>query len=165
MLLGAMPKVAKEDAVTHRLHDVASMLFRLRVLFQPGGNAERAAILRHLDGAPGGDNIGDTVAQLGRWRRYLVRAQEMGLSLPDPSSQPKGVLEKNGDVNFRLALARNDLQLQGRPTQDTILKYYDHLLAELQQEAPAKPTKSPNEASLELPKLRAYFWRSSGRHG
>ena len=73
MLLGAMPKVAKEDAVTHRLHDVASMLFRLHVLFQPGGNAERAAILRHLDGAPGGDNVGDTVAQLRRWRRYLVR--------------------------------------------------------------------------------------------
>ena len=170
MLLGAMPKVAKEDAVTHRLHDVASMLFRLHVLFQPGGNAERAAILRHLDGAPGGDNIGDTVAQLRRWRRYLVRAQEMGLSLPDPSLQLKGldlisskVLEKNGDVNFRLALARNDLQLQGRPTQDTILKYYDHLLAELQQAAPAKPTKSPK--GLAGASEAQSHWRSRGRHG
>ena len=165
MLLGAMPKVAKEDAVTHRLHDVASMLFRLHVLFQPGGNAERAAILRHLDGAPGGDNVGDTVAQL----RRLVRAQEMGLSLPDPSLHLKGldlisskVLEKNGDVNFRLALARNNLQLQGRPTQDTILKYYDHLLAELQQAAPTKSTKSSNGAPPELPKLRAIGGQGGG---
>ena len=93
-------------------------------------------------------------------------ANEMGPSLPDPSLQLKAldvisfkVLEKNGDVNFPLALARNDLQLQGRPTQDTILKYYDHLLAELQQAAPAKTTKSPNGAPPQLG-----HWRSRRRH-
>ena len=157
MLLSSMPKAAKEDAVTHRLNDVASMLYRLHVLYQPGGNAERAAILRHLDGQLGNDNFGETVAQLRRWRRYLARAQEMGLSLPDPSLQLKGidlitakVLEKNGEINFRLALARNELQLQGRPTQETILKYYDHALAELQQAAPARPSKTSMPDSLKL---------------
>ena len=162
MLLSAMPKVAKEDAVTHRLSDVASMLYRLHVLFQPGGNAERAAILRHLDGQQGTESTAETVAQLRRWRRYHARAQEMGLSLPDPSLQLKGidlitakVLEKNGDVNFRLALARNDLQLQARPTQDSVLKYYDHALAELQQATPAKSARSASALSLDAPKLKA----------
>ena len=76
------------------------------------------AILKHVDGQQGTDNICDTIAHLRRWRRYLSRAQEMRLSLPDPSLQLKGidllrakVLEKSGDVSFRLALARNDLQL------------------------------------------------------
>ena len=50
LLLGAMKKPAKEDAITHRVADVPSLLFRLHVLYQPGGVSERAAVLKHLEG-------------------------------------------------------------------------------------------------------------------
>ena len=50
------------------------------------------------------------------------------------------VLEKFADVKFRLALARNELRLSSAPTSETVLKYYQHALAELQQVAPSVKT-------------------------
>ena len=70
LLLGAMKRIAKKDAVTHRILDVPSLLYRLHVLYQPGGISERAAILRHLKGKSVGDNVHDCITALRRWRRH-----------------------------------------------------------------------------------------------
>ncbi|CAE7250766.1 ATG18, partial [Symbiodinium sp. CCMP2456] len=143
LLLSAMPKAVKEDTITHRIETVAGVLYRLHVIYQPGGTLERTAILKHLEGAVGSDDPGEAVAQLRRWRRHLVRAEEMSIALPDASLQLRGiemitskVLEKLPDVKFRLALAKNELRLASSPTAETVLKYYQHLLAELQQATP-----------------------------
>ncbi|CAE7947416.1 unnamed protein product [Symbiodinium sp. KB8] len=150
----------KIDAVTHRVGTVAGILFRPHVLYAPGGVAERAHILKQLEGAAVGDNITEVIATLRRWRRNLTRAIEMGVSPPDASVLLKGieviiggVLKRYPDTSFRLALARNDLQLQSRPTQDTVLRYFDHALAELQQAAPAR--SKAQAASDDPPRLRA----------
>ena len=143
LLLAAMPKAVREDTITHRVESVAGVLYRLHVLYQPGGAMERTAILKHLEGAPGSEDPGEVVTQLRRWRRYLARAEEMSIALPDASLQLHGiekivarVLEKFADVKFRLALARNELRLSSAPTSETVLKYYQHALAELQQVTP-----------------------------
>ena len=143
LLLAAMPKAVREDTITHRVESVAGVLFRLHVIYQPGGAMERTAILKHLEGSSGTDDPGDVVTQLRRWRRYLARAEEMSITLPDASLQLRGielitarVLEKYSDVKFRLALAKNDLRLSSAPTAESVLKYYQHALAELQQVAP-----------------------------
>ena len=161
MLLTAMPKAVKEDAVTHRVGTVAGALFRLHVLYAPGGTAERAAILKQLEGNAGGDNITEVIAALRKWRRNLTRAVEMGVSPPDTSVLLRGieliiggVLRKFPDTSFRLALARNELQLQNRPTQDTVLRYFDHALADLQQSAPSRSTIRTTGAE-DPPRLRA----------
>ena len=91
MLLSSMPKTVKEDAVTHRVGTVAGILFRLHVLYAPGGVAERAHILKQLEGAAVGDNITEVIASLRRWRRNLTRALEMGVSPPDASVLLKGI--------------------------------------------------------------------------
>ncbi|CAE7214330.1 RE1 [Symbiodinium microadriaticum] len=143
LLLSAMPKAVKEDTITHRIETVAGVLYRLHVIYQPGGTLERTAILKHLEGTVGSEDPGEVVAQLRRWRRHLARAEEMAIALPDASLQLKGlevitskVLEKLPDVKFRLALAKNELRLASTPTAETVLKFYQHLLAELQQVMP-----------------------------
>ena len=85
LLLAAMPKAVPEDTITHRVESMAGVLFRLHVIYQPGGAMERTAILKHLEGSSGTDDPGDVVAQLRRWRRYLARAEEMSIALPDAS--------------------------------------------------------------------------------
>ena len=62
------------------------------------------------------------------------------MTLPDESLQVKSLSaivrktsEQNSDFRFRLALARTELQIDTRPNQTNVLKYMQHLLAELEQ--------------------------------
>ncbi|CAE7197513.1 GIP, partial [Symbiodinium sp. KB8] len=110
LLLSAMPRGVKEDTITHRVENVTSVLYRLHVLYQPGGTAERTAILGHLSGSSGTEDPAEVVAKLRKWRRYLARADEMGIAAPDASILLKGldltlqkVLERFPEVKFRLA--------------------------------------------------------------
>ena len=133
----------KDEIITHRVASVPSLLFRLHVLYQPGGAPERASILRQLEGSPCGEHPQDCINALRKWRRYLERAADMGVAVPDASILLRGVkmiatkaLEANQEVKFRVALVENDLQLQGRPTVEAVVRYYNTILAELQQVIP-----------------------------
>ena len=68
LLLATLQKQAKDDAITHRVSSVTGLLFRLHVLYAPGGSAERASILRQLEGVPCSTSITETVSSLRRWR-------------------------------------------------------------------------------------------------
>ncbi|OLQ10709.1 Retrovirus-related Pol polyprotein from transposon TNT 1-94 [Symbiodinium microadriaticum] len=159
LILAAMPRQAKEDAVTHRVKTTADALFRLYVLYQPGSSAERAAVLKLLEGTAAGENVEEVVTTLRRWKRHLTRATDMGITPPDASIQLKAidliiakVIERDPGLSFRLSLARHTLQLQSRPTQDTVLQFYDHALAEIQQLA---PWKSKTQGGQEATRLKA----------
>ena len=160
LILSAMPKAVKEDAVTHRVSTVAMVLYRLHVLYSPGGIAERTAILKHLEGVSAGEAVVDVITALRKWKRQLSRSQEMHLAPPDASILLRGIeaisstcAQRHPEMSFRLSLARNELQLQSRPTHDTVMKFYDHLLAEMQQ---ALPTKWATRGSGgEAPKIKA----------
>ena len=52
------------------------------------------------------------------------------------------MLEKLPDVKFRLALAKSELRLVSTPMAETVLKFYQHLLAELQQVTPTVKTEN-----------------------
>ena len=150
LLLGAMKRPAKEDAITHRIADVPSLLYRLHVLYQPGGVSERAAVLRHLEGRLGGEDVHECVAALRKWRRYVERAEAMNVTVPDPEIllkavelMVKKVLAAYPEVKFRTDLMKNELQLQGRPTLDGVLRFHTHVLAELQMIAPVSGSSSP----------------------
>ncbi|CAE7342039.1 GIP, partial [Symbiodinium sp. CCMP2456] len=161
MMLASLQKTAKEDAVTHRISTVTGLLYRLHVLYAPGSSAERASILRQLDGTPAGTGLSDAVTALRKWRRHLQRAQEMNVSVPDASILLRGIdtiagraIENHADLKFRLALSRTQLQLQYRPTLDSVLKYYNHAIAELQQAAPARNSSSSATSVPEGTKLK-----------
>ena len=91
LMLATLRKQAKDDAVTHRINTVPGLLYRLHILYAPGSAAERATILRQLEGQPGTTSIVDTVVALRKWRRQLQRADEMRVSIPDSSLLLRGV--------------------------------------------------------------------------
>ena len=162
LILAAMPRQAKEDAVTHRVKTTADALFRLYVLYQPGSSAERAAVLKLLEGTAAGENVEEVVTALRRWKRHLTRAMDMGITPPDASIQLKAidliiakVIERDPGLSFRLSLARHTLQLQSRPTQETVLQFYDHALAEIQQLAPWKSKTQGGQEAARLKVLGA----------
>ena len=149
LLLGTLQKQAKDDVVTHRISNVTGLLFRLHVLYAPGGSTERAAILRQFEGQPGSGNIADTISNLRRWRRHLQRAEEMHVAVPDASVLLRAVelissksVEANHEVRFRLALSKSQL-----PSVANVLHFYNHVLAELQQAAPTKPAATSAAAA------------------
>ncbi|CAE7684535.1 TY5A, partial [Symbiodinium sp. KB8] len=149
LLLATLQRQAKDDAVTHRISNVSGLLFRLHVLYAPGSAAERASILRHLEGSPGTTSVVDTVTALRRWRRLLPHAEEMHVAVPDPSVLLKAIetmaaraIDANPELKFRLSLSKSQLHLQYRPTLENVLRYYNHVSAELQQAAPTRYWRS-----------------------
>ena len=110
------------------------------VIFQPGGAQDRAQLLRQLDVSESAPGPTEAIVAIRRWYRLLQRASDLGVTLPDESLQVRSLnsivrrtSEQNGDFKFRLALARTELQIDTRPNQGNVLKYMQHLLAELEQ--------------------------------
>ena len=98
---------------------------------------------------PGGGDGHQKVASLG--------AEEIGVSLPDPSVLNRGlhrlvrkVLEGNRDLSFKISLAKSQLQSQLQvdtvPTHSTVGVYCEHLLSELEQLVHTEKKVSPGEA-------------------
>ena len=140
MLLGSLPKGVKDDLIAYRAQGVHQILYRLMVIFQPGGAQDRAQLLRQLDVSESAPGPTEAIVAIRRWYRLLQRASDLGVTLPDESLQVRSLnsivrrtSEQNGDFKFRLALARTELQIDTRPNQGNVLKYMQHLLAELEQ--------------------------------
>ena len=71
------------------------------------------------------------------WERWHRRASDVGVSPPDPtvllralSSIMAGVLESYPEAAFRTSLIRNNLKLDTNPTEQAVLSFHRHLLAE-----------------------------------
>ena len=156
MMLSSLPKGVKDDLVAYRVQGVHQILYRLMVIFQPGGAQDRAQLLRQLDVTETATGPAEAVIAIRRWYRLLQRASDLGVTLPDESLQVKSLnmivkrtSEQNGDFKFRLALARTELQIDTRPNQGNVLKYMQHLLAELEQlgSLVKKPTTTPSSSA------------------
>ena len=78
--------------------------------------------LRNLEEPAEPSNLHDTVVDLRRWLCWRARAQEIGVTEPDPSILVKGLnrltrrtLEGNESLRFRASLARNACRLTPTP--------------------------------------------------
>ena len=101
---------------------------------------ERSIILRQLKEPAEMSSPAEACTGLRRWMRWLRRASDIGLNLPDSTILLKGitrlsprVLAQQPDLQFRCSLVRNTLQLDTIPTEETVKTYAEHLLAELEQ--------------------------------
>ncbi|CAE7296203.1 GIP, partial [Symbiodinium sp. KB8] len=146
LLVASLPQAMREEMVAYRVRRVHQQLFRLLVCYQPGGSSDRALVLSQLDPKDGSTDVGEVAASLRRWFRWLQRAQDLQLSLPDPSIQIKALTsltkklaDRNSDFQFKISLARTELRVDSRPSQDTALRYFQHLLAEQMGPTKAKP--------------------------
>ena len=149
LLVGALPQQMKEEMVAYRVRRVHQQLFRLLVNYQPGGSTDRALVLAQLEPKDCPAEPAEVVAALRKWFRWLQRAQDLQLSLPDPSVQIRALssitrklAEKNSDLQFKISLAKTELRVESRPTQDTALRFFQHLLAEVEQLGPGKAQRT-----------------------
>ena len=140
LLMKALPDQVKEELIATKSLDVFSLVCRLMLLYQRGGVAERSSILKNLEQPQEAATIQAAVQGLRRWLRWKRRAEEIGVSLPDPSVLSRGlhrltkkVLEGNKDLSFNISLARSTLQVDTVPNYGTISTYCEHLLSELEQ--------------------------------
>lgn len=84
MLLTALPEQLRNDIVAARDVSVVSILYKLLTVFQPGGAAERTALLRSLTEVKLGAGVGEVLGAIRLWRRWLARADELQVVVPDP---------------------------------------------------------------------------------
>ena len=139
LLLAAIPDGLREEVVSSRSLTTLGILTKGMTQYQPGGLAEKSAILAALESPQEAQSIAGGVTTLRRWLRWKRRAEELGVSIPDATILVKGLgkLMKKlsatyADLNFRLQLTRNQLMVDTVPSQDSVTKYSLHLLAELE---------------------------------
>ncbi|CAE7291385.1 GIP, partial [Symbiodinium microadriaticum] len=101
---------------------------------------DRAQLLRQLDVSESSAGPAEAVVSIRRWYRLLQRAADLNIALPDESLQVRSLCnivkktsEQNADFKFRVALAKTELQIDSRPSQANVMRFLQHLLAELEQ--------------------------------
>eukprot|EP00438_Fugacium_kawagutii_P033584 Skav205234 [mRNA] locus=scaffold1794:149103:155795:- [translate_table: standard] len=169
MLLAAVPDAQREELVSTKRLTVLQILCHLLMVYQPGGLAEKEVILSSLENPPEGGTIAESLQGLRRWMRWRRRAAELAVSEPDPFLLLKGLgkivrrpLEGNKELNFRVSLARSNLQVDSNPTSKKVNALAIHLVAELEQVAhldqggPARknPPKDPGGPPRGEPRVK-----------
>ncbi|CAE7650975.1 hypothetical protein AK812_SmicGene4219 [Symbiodinium microadriaticum] len=96
-----------------------------------------------------------------KWRRYLQRAEDVGIAARDTWVLLGGiekltarVLEATADVKDRAALTKNELQLHSRPDYNGELRSQSAIWAELQTTAPMRGTTTLPSTGAESAKLK-----------
>ena len=155
MLLQILPEAVKRDIVASRTLSSANILFKLYTLFQPGGGSERTGLLKQIVEPKIPNGAADLLVGLRQWRRWISRAQELVLSLPDPTilatvlGRFADSLSKAGghQMSFRISAARQELALDHRPTMGTTHDFAEYLQAEAEELALLSGAKSSSQAA------------------
>lgn len=102
--------------------------------------------------------VSSAISTLRKWLRWKRRAEELKVGLPDPkilvrglSKLVKRILQGIPDLSFRLSLVRNILMIDTVPSHESVSRYSEHLLAELEQ---AGHQTKKKEQQAEAPKLK-----------
>ena len=151
MLLGAIPEPIKEEIISSRRLSTDQVLYRLYITYQPGGASERTKLLQCITDAKCGSSLGDLVEWIRLWRRYVQRATELKIVLPDGlvligalskcSDQLSG---KSPQVAYRINLIRQHLAVDQLPTAEKILSYAEHLQAEAEELLISSNARTPS---------------------
>ena len=91
LLLAAIPEGLREEVVSTKNITTLGILSKGLVQYQPGGLAERSAILAALENPQEAQTVGAAVATLRKWQRWKRRAEELKVSIPDPTLLAKGL--------------------------------------------------------------------------
>ena len=140
----------RKDIVASRRVATQAILYKLFTIYQPGGNAERGNLLRSLTEVKCGSSIQDTLGAIRTWRRWICRAEELHVAIPDSMvlvqalSKVAENLTKHGgsQVGFRIAAARQELEVDRRPTLTTTKEFAEFLQAEAEDLALTLPHPS-----------------------
>eukprot|EP00435_Cladocopium_sp_Y103_P052864 s148_g16.t1 len=140
MLLQAIPSAIRDDLVSSRKMTSEQIIFKLMVVYQPGGAGERTKLLQAITGGMFGETMTDVLEGIRHRRRNVNRASELGVTLPD-ALVLVGALQRASDflsqkspqVAYRLNMIRQQLNVDHQPTMDTVMAYSEHLQAEAEE--------------------------------
>ena len=171
LLMAAIPSQQQEEVIAAKEVSAIGVLTRLMIAYQPGGLSEKAAILGALDAPDEAQTLGQAVLGLRRWLRWHRRAGDIGVVRPDATIQVRGlqklvrkILKDHGDLAFRIQLAKSSLLIDTVPTSDSVLRYANHLLAEIEQVAHQDKKKKEALPSAD-PKIKRFEEKGSGKGG
>ena len=158
MLQAAVPVSIREELVANREVHCVALVYHVLRIFQPGGLQERTTLLDVLSNPGTAGTAVEAVQKLRAWGRALSRAVNMQISIPDASLILRGLdvlaeplLKKHQQVSFRCSQARNALQLDHRPTLQSIKEFVKILQSEFDMLSVSSPLESGNKK----PKLAA----------
>ena len=147
MVLKALPESVKKELVANRQLSMVNIIYRLYILYQPGGASERQQILNALLDTKGG-NASEVAKQLRSWRHWRKRALELGVALPDATllvsalDKFAAALSKlDQQSSYRMSTVRAELNLDTRPTQEAVESFAEYLQAESETAELAKGGK------------------------
>ena len=163
MLLQSIPESIRGELISMRRLTPDQVLFKLFCVFQPGGSSERTKLLQSISECRVGDSVKDMLSWVRTWRRYVGRALELGLVVPDPLVLV-GVLERcsnllsqsSPQVAYRLNMLRQQLSLDQQPSTESVMVYSEYLQAEAEEivlsglGGPANPPKNPAKPSVKM---------------
>ena len=161
MIIQAIPEAVKSDLIARRsTQSMPLLLFRLYTLYQPGGAGERATILQRLQGGQTPKTVEECLYHLRAWPRWVQRCQDMGMAVPDGSVLAKGLttlttttINQVPDAMFRTQLVRATLSIDQQPALSDVIKYQQHLQAEV--ENLASSTTTFTTTPMNTPMVRA----------
>ena len=115
------------------------LLYKLFIVYQPGGLQERQTILRKLQSPETGTSFSDALQILRQWLRLQLRAQELRVALPDVFIMVQSldtilqtVASLDAQMSFRLSTTRMELQLDTNPTLGNLAIFAKAVQAELE---------------------------------
>ena len=140
MLLQAIPEHVRNEVISARKLTTDQVLFRLFCTYQPGGASERTKLLQAISDCKCGETVKDVLNWVRTWRRYVGRARELGVTLPD-ALVLVGVLQQGSEflsqrspqVAYRLNMIRQQLGLDQQPNTRNVMTYSEHLQAEAEE--------------------------------
>ncbi|CAE7382697.1 GIP [Symbiodinium sp. CCMP2592] len=137
MLLQAIPEGIRSEVL---VQSTLAILARILTIYRPGSAVERQQVLKALEMPAVANSPMELVEALRKWARWLKRAQDLGLQVPDASILLRGLdnasksqLERHGEVQFRTNMLRFSLELDSSPSVTSVVKLHHHLLAEFEQ--------------------------------
>ena len=121
--------------------------------------AEKTQLLKSLVEAKFTASITELLTQVRLWRRWLGRAEELGLSLPDPIVLMVAVQRtidaatKIGgpQLSFRLANARQELKVDHAATLPSVRELAEYVQAEIEDMSLTMVVKPTGAAQVSVP--------------
>ncbi|CAE7938651.1 unnamed protein product, partial [Symbiodinium sp. KB8] len=142
MMLTAIPQSIKEEVIAVGGVTTVNLMAKLFSTYQPGNRQEKALVLANLEKPGETSDAKGAVEALRKWALWRRRAMAIGITEPDASVLLQGldricgsVVKADSELAFRVSLIRSTLQVDTCPTSDSVTRFFQHLQAELEQQA------------------------------
>ena len=150
LVLQAITEAVRLDLIARRaVQSMPMILFRLHTCYQPGGASERSAVLSNLQSPVQPTTLEAALQWLRSWPRWLQRCKDLNMMIPDGSVLAKALttatskyVGENADAHFRTQLLRSSLRIDSQPAVADVVKYQQHLQAEVEALMSARSASS-----------------------